>query len=278
MNYIDDFAEDATVYFQFTTNDRQGGAVAPSTAFEAADVLIYKNNGATQKATTNGITMTSPFDSVTGLHALTIDTSVDTGDAGFWTTGSDYICVLSPDETVDAQTVVAVIGSFSIQNRYMRGTNSAALASDLATVAGYLDTEIAAILADTNELQTDWVNGGRLDLILDARASQTSVDTVDTVVDAILVDTGTDGVVIAAASKTGYSLSAAGITAIWAEIMEGAITAVQMMRGFASALLGKASGLATTTAVYRDLADSKDRITATVDSDGNRSAVTRDLT
>lgn len=56
-----------------------------------------------------------------------------------------------------------------------------ALAADLATVAGYLDTEIAAILADTNELQTDWANGGRLDLILDARASQTSVDDIPTV-------------------------------------------------------------------------------------------------
>lgn len=56
-----------------------------------------------------------------------------------------------------------------------------ATASALSTVAGYLDTEIAAILADTNELQTDWADGGRLDLILDARASQTSVDDIPTV-------------------------------------------------------------------------------------------------
>ncbi|RWO29578.1 MAG: hypothetical protein EOS10_22295 [Mesorhizobium sp.] len=55
-----------------------------------------------------------------------------------------------------------------------------ATAANLATVAGYLDTEVAAILADTNELQTDWANGGRLDLILDARASQTSVDDLPT--------------------------------------------------------------------------------------------------
>ena len=43
--------------------------------------------------------------------------------------------------------------------------------------AGILDT----IRDDTNELQTDWANGGRLDNILDARASQTSVDDVPTV-------------------------------------------------------------------------------------------------
>ncbi len=36
---------------------------------------------------------------------------------------------------------------------------------DLDTQIG---TDIDAILADTNELQTDWANGGRLDLILDA--------------------------------------------------------------------------------------------------------------
>lgn len=68
-----------------------------------------------------------------------------------------------------------------------------ATSSALSTVAGYLDTEIAAILADTNELQADWANGGRLDLILDARASQTSVDTVDGIVGAILVDTAEIG-------------------------------------------------------------------------------------
>jgi hypothetical protein len=44
----------------------------------------------------------------------------------------------------------------------------------------------------------------------------------------------------------------------------------------AAVLLGKASGLDTTTAIYRAVHDSKDRITATVDADGNRSAVTLD--
>lgn len=53
-----------------------------------------------------------------------------------------------------------------------------ATAANLATVAGYLDTEIAAILADTNELQVDWVNGGRLDLLIDAIKAVT--DKLDT--------------------------------------------------------------------------------------------------
>lgn len=60
-------------------------------------------------------------------------------------------------------------------------------------LAAKKDPDVATILADTNELQTDWANGGRLDLILDARASQTSVDTIDDFLDtevaAILADT-----------------------------------------------------------------------------------------
>lgn len=50
------------------------------------------------------------------------------------------------------------------------GTDIPAL---LATISGYLDTEIAAILADTNELQTDLVNGGRIDLLIDAIKAKT---------------------------------------------------------------------------------------------------------
>ena len=147
--YLGDFAEDATVHVPpFTTNDREGAAVAPSSAFEAADLLIYKDNGATQKATTNGVTMTSPFDSVTGLHVVDIDTSVDTGDTGFWTTGSDYSVVLSPDETVDGKTVVATLATFSIQNRYMRGTDSAALAS-VVTMAAINAEVVDALNTDT---------------------------------------------------------------------------------------------------------------------------------
>ena len=60
--------------------------------------------------------------------------------------------------------------------------------------------------------------------------------------------------------------------------VETNMTLRQGLRLFASALLGKASGLATTTAVFRDTNDTKNRISATVDSNGNRSAVTLDGT
>jgi len=40
------------------------------------------------------------------------------------------------------------------------------------------------------------------------------IDTVDTNVDAVLADTGTDGVVVAAASKTGYALASNGLDSV----------------------------------------------------------------
>lgn len=67
-----------------------------------------------------------------------------------------------------------------------------------------IKAETVTILADTNELQTDWANGGRLDNILDARASQASVDTIDGIVDSILVDTAEIGV--AGAGLTNINL------------------------------------------------------------------------
>jgi hypothetical protein len=76
-----------------------------------------------------------------------------------------------PSDPADQSAVEAAITA---------ATSPLATAANLATVAGYLDTEIADILADTNELQAAWADGGRLDLILDARASQTSVDDLPT--------------------------------------------------------------------------------------------------
>lgn len=65
---------------------------------------------------------------------------------------------------------------------------------------------------------------------------------------------------------------------VWTYVVTGSTTAVQMMRGFAAMLLGKVSGAGTGAETFRDIADTKDVATFMVDSSGNRTAVTRDLT
>ncbi len=53
------------------------------------------------------------------------------------------------------------------------GLASANLDTQLTAIDDAVDTEVAAILADTNELQLDWTNGGRLDLLIDAIKAKT---------------------------------------------------------------------------------------------------------
>jgi hypothetical protein len=61
-------------------------------------------------------------------------------------------------------------------------------------------TALAAVLADSNELQTDWADGGRLDLILDARASQASVDDLPTNAELATSQAAADDATLAAIS------------------------------------------------------------------------------
>lgn len=60
--------------------------------------------------------------------------------------------------------------------------------------------------------------------------------------------------------------------------IEGSLTWKQTQRIILSAVAGKSTGQGTTSPAYRDYADAKDRIAATVDADGNRTAVTLDGT
>lgn len=85
---------------------------------------------------------------------------------------------------------------------------------------------------------------------------------------------------IAGESTTATPLSPQGLASAVAAIeVEGTdLSLVQALRAIAAAAVAKVSGAATTTIVYRNaVVDSKDRITATVDADGNRSAITYDL-
>jgi hypothetical protein len=124
-----------------------------------------------------------------------------------------------------------------------------ATAAALATVAGYIDTEVAAVLA-----------------------------AVDTEVAAILADTGTDGVVVAAASKSGYALTAAEHTSIadalltrdWASVTGEAARSVLNALRF---LRNKVSISGTTMTVTEE-DDTTEAWSATVTTDASAEPVT----
>lgn len=202
--YYGDFSEDSTVYIPFNTFDSNDPSASVTvTDLADADIKVHKDGGTTQIAT-DGASVAINFDSITGNHLITIDTSVHADYA----TGSDYLVRLE-GITVDAATLNVWIGSFSIENRHGSTTantiltdseavladteaavpvltdteailadSEAVLADTEAAVPVLTDTEAIladseAIVADTGELQTDWTNGGRLDLILDAILADT---------------------------------------------------------------------------------------------------------
>lgn len=132
------------------------------------------------------------------------------------------------------------------------GLASANLDSQLAAIDNLLDTEIAAILA-----------------------------AVDTEIASIKAKTDN---LPATPAATGDAMTLTGgerttlATAILdlANGIESSITPRGALRLILAACAGKLSGAATTTVTIRNVGDTKDRIVATVDSDGNRTAVTTD--
>jgi hypothetical protein len=138
--YLGDFVEDAIVRGSFNTRDAAG---APITLAGTPAVSVYKDAGATES--TAGVTLTVDFDSRTGHHIYTIDTSAD----AFYATGADYRVVLTAG-TVDGVSVVGVeVGAFSIQNRFIRSEPPTA-AGNATQVRAELAAELAQIDA-TND-------------------------------------------------------------------------------------------------------------------------------
>jgi len=241
--WLGDYKEDDTVYFLWSTNDADGASVTRATD---GTVQVYKDNGVAQS--TAGVTDTEDFDSLTGIHACTIDLSAD----AFYATGADYAVVLA-GATIDGQTVNAVLAHFSIENRY-KGVADALATYDPPTKAE-LDTAIGLVTANTDDL----ADGERLDLLIDAIKAKTDnlpadpaddsdidsqLATIDSLVDAIkaktdnlpadpaddsdidaqlasiasevtaiLADTGTDGVVLADNAITAAKIDTGAIDA-----------------------------------------------------------------
>ena len=122
---------------------------------------------------------------LTNLPAITAGWLTATGIAADAITAAK----LAADVTTELQSGLATASALATVDTVV--DTILAATEDIDTRTTGMETTVNNIVADTNELQTDWANGGRLDVILDARASQASVDTVYGIVGDILVDTGT---------------------------------------------------------------------------------------
>lgn len=111
--YYGDYPTSAVWYMVFDSFAASTGAPSAVTNFAAGDIQIYKDGGTTQRSSSAGITVTTSFDSNTGLQMVAIDTS-DNTDAGFYAAGHEYSVAVA-DITVDAQTLRFWLGTASIE-------------------------------------------------------------------------------------------------------------------------------------------------------------------
>jgi hypothetical protein len=107
---------------------------------------------------------------VADILADTNELQTDLADGGRLDLLIDAIKAKTDNLPADTNTFLTTIAGYI-------DTEIATLLTNVATILAAVAPEIADILADTNELQTDWVNGGRLDLLIDAIKAKT--DTID---------------------------------------------------------------------------------------------------
>lgn len=177
----------------------------------------------------------------------------------------------SSGKTTDA---VQTGDSYPVVNSGTFGNS--ALKTLIDTLTGYVDTEVAAIKAKTDNLPSDPADASDIAASFSSVAATlaTIAGYIDTEVAAIKAKT--DNLPASPAAVTDIptaAQNAAGLLDL-ASAIEG-YTPRQLARLIAAVLLGKSSNGGAT---FRDLADTKARVTAAVDGGGNRTAVTRDAT
>lgn len=245
----------------FDTYAGSTGASVTMTGLAVTDIEIYKDGSTTQRSSDAGYTLLDTdgidFDSLTGIHGFSIDTG-DNTDASFYTVGAWFTVVVSTI-TVDSQTVSFIACQFRIMPAESAAGKPKVDVDTFGGTAGTFASGIPEVKVASLAANAITATAIASDAITAAKIATDAIDA-----DAIKAD---------AVTKIQAGLSTFNPAST---IVEGSTTWVQSARLWNAALFGESNGLDTTTAHYRDIADTKNRITATVDPDGNRSSVTLD--
>lgn len=247
--------------------------------------MSMQKNVAGQKV---GVQMITAADGTEFTGSVTVEVTIDAGTQGTGSVGSGACTheghgyhTYAPAQAETNGDLVAFTfhGTGAISATVHERPNTVAV--DLATIASYIDTEVAAIKAKTDNLPSDPADAS--DIAAEFATVNTKLDAIDDYVDTEVaaIKAKTDNLPSDPADASDIATAFAAVpAAVWALILEAAgspdYTAADLMRLIAAAILGKSSGLDLGLPVFRDVNDTKDRITAVTDADGNRTAVVVD--
>lgn len=183
----------------------------------------------------------------------------------------DRAWVITPDATTAFEIVAGVGSRIADEGTAQAGASgSITLAATASASDNVYNDSLVTIQAGTGSGQTK---------IISAYNGTTKVATVtgtfspvpdSTSIYAVIPSSETAGDV----TSTPAEIAAAVFVRAFS-VAYGSYTFDQLLGMMAAVLLGKSSGMATTTGTFRNLADSADVVVATQDASGNRSAVTR---
>jgi hypothetical protein len=235
------------VYFDFITNSPTTGAA--SDADSTPTFAVYENATDTDMGFGGNATKRT---GLTGNYRISFTCSALNGfELDKW-----YNVIASA--TVSGVAAKAVIKTFRI------------VAAE--NVAGYP-------IADAMKVNGATQTAGDIYARLGAPAGASmSADIAAVKTDTAAVKLKTDNLPASPAATGDIPSASTVATAVMASVVETGYDVTKTCKLILSALAGKLSGAAGTTVTIRDINDSKNRITATVDSDGNRTAITYDLT
>lgn len=150
--YNGDYLPGSNVFIwfnSFTSNDPS--ASVTMTNFINTDVHIYKDDSLTQRQNAAGVAVDVDVDTYAGVHKITIDTA-DNTVADFFEAGHDYAVVIE-GTTIDAGTVNACVGTFSIANRRVAGQMCS------SSIEAYTDTTNFTLTTGEASADNDAYNG-----------------------------------------------------------------------------------------------------------------------
>lgn len=229
--------------------------ITGGTGVGQAPRLITQYTGATKTATIDNTWATTP-DNTTTFAILPLSGSgygawmVDVSSGFFNGTAGYYQIEIATIYTATTSTIPAQISSDTNDIDIAIASLTDVTAAD---VWGYASRTLTALDEDTTTVD--------LDATIRGAVGMTSAN-LDTQLSALSTDVGavpTLAEILAGGDIDGYTLE-------------------ETLKLCLAALAGKLSGANTTTVTIRAADDSKARITATVDSNGNRTAITLDAT
>lgn len=135
--FLGEFDTGATVRFKFTTRAFATGA--PTTLSGTPAVSVYKDGSTTESTT--GVTLTADFDSRTGLNQIAVDMS---SDGTFYSTGSDFVAVITTGTVGGTSVVGEVLCQWSTRNRASLYPTTAARTLDVSA-GGDADAVVQSI-------------------------------------------------------------------------------------------------------------------------------------